>query len=60
MSPDSVAAYLDQASVVLDLPLADAYRDGVAAQMAINVQMAALLLGLVLPDEAGMAPVFVP
>jgi hypothetical protein len=60
MSPDSVAAYLDQASVVLDLPLAEAYRDGVAAQMAINAQMAALLLGLVLPDEAGMALVFVP
>jgi hypothetical protein len=60
MSPDSVAAYLDQASAVLDFPVAEAYRDGVAAQMAINAQMAALVLGLALPDEAGMAPVFVP
>jgi hypothetical protein len=60
MSPDSVAAYLDHASAVLDLPVAEAYCDGVAAQFAINAQMAALVLGLTLPDEAGMAPVFVP
>ncbi len=60
MNPDSVAAYIDQASVVLDLPVAEAYRDGVAAQFAINAEMAALVLGLVLPDEAGIAPVFVP
>lgn len=60
MNPDDIAAYLDQASVVLDLPVAPAYRDGVAAQMAINAAMAALVLELALPDEAGMAPVFVP
>jgi hypothetical protein len=60
MNPDGIAAYLDQASAVLDLPVAPTYRDGVAAQFAINAAMAALVLGWALPDEAGSAAVFVP
>ena len=60
--PDSVvlAAYIEQASALQGLPVAAAYRDGVLVHLTVSAQMAELVMDFVLPDEAGIASVFVP
>lgn len=42
------------------LPVADAYLNGVAEHFGVAARMANLVLSFPLPDEAGVAPVFMP
>lgn len=51
-------AYADSMAGHLELPLADAYRPGVVANLERTAAIAAALLAFSLPDEAEPAPVF--
>ena len=60
LSTDALEAYVQAASKVMELPIADAYLNDVVEHFAVATRMANLVLSFPLPDEAGVAPVFVP
>lgn len=60
LSTDALEAYVKAASQVMELPIADAYLNDVVEHFAVATRMANLVLSFPLPDEAGVAPVFVP
>lgn len=52
-------AYIDAASVAVNLPIAEAHRPGVAGFLALAAEMAAVLDAVELnEDELSLAPVF--
>jgi hypothetical protein len=54
-------AYIDAASAVMDLPVAEAHRPKVARFLALAAEMAAALEAVPLADdECSLAPVFTP
>lgn len=54
------AAYVEQMSELLDLPLAPEYRPGVVKNFATISAIAQLVTEFTLPDEIEPAPVFEP
>jgi hypothetical protein len=54
------ARYAEVMAAALDLPLPEAYRPGVEANLAIAHRLAGVLLEFPLPDEAEPAPIFDP
>lgn len=62
MSPvaSDLDAWIDAASAVVDLPIAGAYRPGVARFLALAAEMAATLETVDLGDELALAPVYLP
>ena len=56
----SPAAYVEQAAALLGLPLAEAHRPGVVANVARLAAVAAPLLEFPLPASLDAVPVFVP
>ena len=60
MPADTLEAYVKAASEATGLPVAEAYLNGVVEHFAVAAHMADMVLSFPLPDEAGIAPVFVP
>lgn len=60
MSPEQVAAYVDAAAQVLDLPLRPAHRPGVLRYFALAAEMADLINQFDLTVQDEPAPAFVP
>ena len=60
INPDTLEAYVKAASVATGLPVAETYLNAVAEHFAVAARMADRVLSFSLPDEAGVAPVFVP
>ena len=60
MSAATLEAYVKAASEATGLPIAEAYLNGVVEHFAVAARMADIVLSFPLPDEAGIAPVFVP
>jgi hypothetical protein len=59
-TPFDPKSYADATAKALDLPLADAYRPQVEANLAVAFRLAPLFLDFKLPDDAEPAPVFRP
>ena len=55
---DALEAYMDAAAEALALPIEPQWRAAIKANLAVNLQMAALVAELALPDEAEPAPIF--
>jgi hypothetical protein len=53
-------AWIDTVSAVVDLPIAEAHRAGVARYLALAAEMAATLEAVDLGDDLALAPVFRP
>ncbi len=53
-------SYVDQAALLLDLPIAPEYRANVAANLERVAGIAQLVLAFPLPPEIEVAPVFEP
>ena len=53
-------AWIDAASAVVGLPIAEAWRPGVARFLALAAEMAATLESVDLGDELALAPVYLP
>jgi hypothetical protein len=58
--PFDVAAYVDAAAALIELPLDPAHRPGVILNMQRIAEMAALVMAFPLPDDTEPAPVFRP
>jgi hypothetical protein len=59
--PLDLDAYIDAASAVMDLPIAEAHRPQVACFLALAAEMAAVIDAVTLEDdECALAPVFTP
>jgi hypothetical protein len=59
--PLDLGAYIDAASAVMDLPVAEAHRPQVARFLALAAEMAAVIEAVPLDsDECALAPVFTP
>jgi hypothetical protein len=59
-TPEEIAAFASAQAAVQGLPLPEAYRPGVEANLAVAFRMAGLFLDEPLPDDAEPAPVFDP
>ena len=55
---DPLDDFLNAAAQALDLPLEEAWKPAVKANLAVTLQHAALVAEFPLPDEAEPAPVF--
>jgi Protein of unknown function (DUF4089) len=56
-----LAAYIDAASAMLDLEIAERHRPGMLRFLGLAAEMAAVLDGVPLDDgELALAPVFLP
>jgi hypothetical protein len=60
MTIDEIEAYVIASAHIPGLRIAEAHLKSVAEHFAVTAQMAHLVLSFPLPDEAGLAPVFVP
>lgn len=60
LTAGQIAACADAASQVLDLPVPDAYRAGVIANLERLLQLGELVMNFPLPDDIEVAPVFRP
>ena len=59
MSSDpEIDAWLDASAVLLGIPIAGAWREGVRQHLRITREMAERVLDFPLPDDADPAPVF--
>jgi Protein of unknown function (DUF4089) len=58
--PLNPAEYVDQISLLIDLPLDPEHRSGVIQNMARTIAIAQLVTDFPLPDEIEAAPVFQP
>ena len=54
----SLDAFIDAASAVLGLTIADAWRPAVAANLRVTIEHAAAVEAFALPDDAEPAPIF--
>lgn len=57
-SPDPLDDYIDAAAKVLALPLEEAWRPAVRANLDVSLRLARTVDEFALPDEAEQAPVF--
>jgi hypothetical protein len=57
---DPIAAYLDQASRLLDLPIRPGHREEVLAAFRILTAQAKLITEFALPEGTEAAPRFIP
>jgi 1-carboxybiuret hydrolase subunit AtzG-like len=55
---DPLDAFIVAAAQALDLPLQEAWKPAVKANLAVTLKHAALVAEFALPDEAEPAPVF--
>jgi hypothetical protein len=55
---DPLDDFLNAAAKALDLPLEEAWKPAVKANLAVTLKHAALVTEFALPDEAEPAPVF--
>jgi hypothetical protein len=55
---DPLDNFLSAAAQALDLPLEEAWKPAVKANLAVTLKQAALVTEFALPDEAEPAPVF--
>jgi hypothetical protein len=51
-------AYIDAAAKVLGLPVEDAWKPMISANLAVTLKMAAMVDEFVLPDESEPAPIY--
>lgn len=58
MAADPIDAYIDAVSKVLELPVEDAWKPAVRANLEASLKLARLVDEFVLPDEAEPASVF--
>jgi hypothetical protein len=58
--PFDAEAYVEQASRLIGLPIADEHRPGVVRNMALIARMAALVTSFPLEPSVESAPVFAP
>jgi hypothetical protein len=58
MTPDPLDDYIDAVSKTLRLPIADAWKPAVRANLEISLKLAALVDEFALPDETEPASVF--
>jgi Protein of unknown function (DUF4089) len=58
--PFDAEAYVEQASRLVGIEVAEAYHPGVAANLTLIARMADLVMGLALATADEPAPVFVP
>jgi hypothetical protein len=56
----AIAAYVDQAAPLMGLTLTAEQRDAVIRNLAVTMQVAALVMDFPLPDDVDAAPVFHP
>jgi hypothetical protein len=56
--PDPLNAFIDAAARTLDLPIEDAWRPAIAANLRVTLQHAASVEAFGLEDDAEPAPVF--
>jgi len=59
-SPFDADAYARQAAAILGIPLSDAQRPGVVANLTRTAEQARSLMDFELPDERQPAPVYRP
>jgi Protein of unknown function (DUF4089) len=59
-TPEDLAAYVDGAARLIDLPIAAEHRPAVVRAMEMIVAAANLVMEFPLPDEIEAAPVFEP
>lgn len=60
LPPFDAEAYVEQASRLVGLPIADIYRPGVVRNLELISRMAGLVMGLPLTPADEPAPVYVP
>lgn len=60
LSMDEIESYVIASASMTGLTIADAHLKNVAEHVAVTAQMAARVMAFALPDEAGLASVFVP
>ena len=60
LSPEQVAAYVDQAAAIAGLPIPPEYHASVVDNFARIAAIAQQVLEFPLPEELDAAPVFVP
>ena len=58
MADDSLNDYIDAASKLLRLPVKDAWKPAVRANLEVSLKLARLVDEFELPDEAELASVF--
>jgi hypothetical protein len=58
MSTDSLDAYVDAAAAALGVPIDEAWKPEIRANLAVTFRLAALVGEKELPDDAEPAPVF--
>jgi len=59
-NPFNPAAYAEAAAALIGLPLSPAHLPGVAANLGVAAQMAAIVMAVPLTPADEAAPVFVP
>ena len=58
MAADPLDDYIDAVARALALPIEDAWRPAIKANLEVSLRLARLVDGFVLPDESEPAPVF--
>jgi hypothetical protein len=58
MSTDSLDAYIEAAAAALGIPIDEAWKPEIRANLAVTFRLAALVGEKELPDDAEPAPVF--
>jgi hypothetical protein len=59
-SDDPIAAYLNQAAILLDLPIRPEHHEEVLAAFRVLRAQAAVITEFVLPEDTEAAPRFIP
>ena len=60
MTTDQVAAYVDAASILLDIDLPAEYRPSIVANLERLLQLGLQIMDFPLPENTELAPVFQP
>ena len=58
MAADQLDDYIDALAKALELPVEEAWRPAIKANLEVSLRLARLVDGFVLPDETEPAPVF--
>jgi Protein of unknown function (DUF4089) len=58
MAADPLDDYIDAAAKALALPVEDAWRPAIKANLEVSLRLARLVDGFALPDETEPAPIF--
>jgi hypothetical protein len=57
-TPDPLDGYIDAVAKALALPIEDAWRPAIKANLDVSLRLARLVDGFALPDETEPAPIF--